>query len=81
MVFTASGWRACHERLLGADTVVLLGDATYLSLQKMDHVNICALEEDLDVRGIRGQCVVPVLDYKDLVDLSVQHKPIVSWKG
>ena len=81
MVFSATGWWACHKRLLSADTVVLLGDATYLSLQQMDHANICALEEDLNVRGIRGQCVVPVLDYNELVDLTTKHKPIVSWKG
>lgn len=81
MVFNASGWRACRKRLLRSDSVVLLGDATYLSLQQMDHANICALEEDLNVRGISGQCVVPVLDYNELVNLTVQHKPIVSWKS
>ena len=79
LVFSTLGWQDCQRLMKPQDGVVLLGDGAYLARQAFQHGHVFVLQEDLDVRGVRDQIQVPGISYDQLVELTIQHKPIVSW--
>ena len=47
--------------------------------QAFQHRHVFVLQEDLDVRGIHAHTELRGITYAQLVELTVQHKPVVSW--
>ncbi|MGR9073266.1 MAG: sulfurtransferase complex subunit TusB [Gammaproteobacteria bacterium] len=79
-------------RIDQGDAVILIEDAVTAllrlgegagSLQELSEVcRICALEEDLGVRGIEMDEIlsgIEILDYRGFVALTVEHPVIYSW--
>ncbi len=79
LVFSKPGWQACQRLTKPEDVVVLLGDGAYLARQAFQHRHVFVLQEDLDVRGIHAHTELRGITYAQLVELTVQHKPVVSW--
>jgi len=73
IVYSSAGFSKCIERLGSDDTVILLGDAVYLS----ETTECAALAPDLVARGLTIPATA--FDYEKFVDLTVAHYPIVSW--
>jgi sulfur relay protein TusB/DsrH len=79
LVFSRAGYKACMQRKVTDDAVILLADGAYcLNIAEGDNVHI--LEIDAKVRGISvpSHAAKPI-DYADFVVLTEAHNPIVSW--
>jgi tRNA 2-thiouridine synthesizing protein B len=82
---------ACLAVLAEGDTLLLLEDGVYLALdqaflQRFTPVTpalprLCVLSTDLAARGISARIspVATVIDYKEFVDLCLQHLQVVNW--
>lgn len=79
LVFSTTGWQSCQGRIKPDDGIVLLGDGAYLSMQLDQHNHVFVLQDDLEVRGLTEESRVPGVSYKQLVELTIQYNPIVSW--
>ena len=78
LVYSAGGWRACQARLGANDSVVLMGDGTYVATTD-NSAGLNVLEQDAHIRGIRVDPAHTCISYDQLVVLCTQHHPIVSW--
>ncbi|NKB97811.1 MAG: sulfurtransferase complex subunit TusB [Pseudomonadales bacterium] len=72
LAFSENGLSRCIDRLSEKDQVVLMGDAVY-SQNILEHF---VLQEDAEARGIEAGRAV---SYDELVQLTVEHKKVVSW--
>ena len=81
LIYSIAGFDAAARRCAPQDTLVLMGDAVYLARpgNTAPRENVVMLAQDGAVRGIGGQTIVPAIDYPRLVELCVDHHPIVSW--
>lgn len=85
LIFSPKGANACLDRWSPEDCVVLLGDGIYAANQlTQSHVPTAAIAmmaSDAEARGITEseQGGVSRIDYKQLVGLTEEHSPIVSW--
>ncbi len=79
LVFSTLGWQSCQKLVKPEDGVVLMGDGAYLARQLFQHKSVFVLQEDLEVRGLHEQTEVSGISYAQLVELTIQHKPVVSW--
>jgi len=59
------------------DQIVMLGDGVYSSADELP-VGALMLDEDLKIRGLSGSHT-NTIDYPELVQLCVEHFPVVSW--
>jgi len=79
LVFSSTGWQACQDLIKPDDGIVLLGDGAYLAGQIDQYEHIHVLQEDLEVRGLTEKSRVIGISYAQLVELTIQYNPIVSW--
>ena len=81
LIYSVAGFNAAAQRCEHDDAFVLMGDAVYLARpgNTAPRENMVMLAQDGEVRGIGGQTMVPAIDYPQLIELCVQHHPIVSW--
>jgi|TARA_X000000950_G_scaffold21231_1_gene22841 sulfur relay protein TusB/DsrH len=85
LIFSPTGAEACLDRCSPDDRLVLLGDGVYAANQlTQSPVSAAAIDmmaSDAEARGItkseRGD--IRRIDYKQLVGLTEEHSPIVSW--
>jgi len=78
LVFNPQGFASCLQRRDPADPMVLLGDGTYALTQS--DVECFVLKEDAAARGITSNGKnLRNIDYAELVELSMNHGPVVSW--
>ena len=85
LIFSPAGARACLPRWSADDRILLLGDGVYAANQlTQSHVPANAIDmlaSDAEARGMtageRGD--IRRIDYKQLVGLTEEHSPIVSW--
>ncbi len=80
LVYSRRGLAACSARAQADDVVVLLGDGTYAAagMAEFPIPTYHILQEDLTSRGLSANSDL-CIDYADLVELCIQHNPIVSW--
>jgi tRNA 2-thiouridine synthesizing protein B len=88
---TAPQLAACLAVLAQGDTLLLLEDGVYLTLNAdfmavfaalaAKGPRLCALAPDLAARGISARIspAVNVIGYKEFVALSLQHQQVVNW--
>ncbi|XOV81792.1 MAG: sulfurtransferase complex subunit TusB [bacterium] len=79
LVFSAGGWQSCQALVVPEDAVVLLGDGAYLVHKAAHGGQMFVLQEDLAIRGLDESSEAMAISYTQLVDLTVKHKPVVSW--
>ncbi len=83
LVFSVQGFHACQRRLHANDSQYLLGDVNYAWSQAAQVAEITSylLAADAKTRGISLDISAPLthIDYPDLVSLTVEHEPVVSW--
>ncbi len=79
-----SGLESCQRALQAGDTLLLIEDGVYWSLPGLPcglelppQVQLCALEADLQARGIAS--LAQPVDDAGFVDLCLCHERIVSW--
>jgi sulfur relay protein TusB/DsrH len=79
LVFTTAAWQACQDLKKADDGIVLLGDGAYLAGQIDQTERVYVLQEDLEVRGLAEKSKVACISYAQLVELTIEYNPIVSW--
>ena len=77
LVFNTAGLKSCLARRLTDEPVVLLGDGVYEITDST--VNCYALREDAETRGVADTSQAKLIDYADLVTLTIDHPPSISW--
>ena len=78
LVFNLQGLESCLKRRQPADPIVLMGDGTYALSQS--EIECFVLREDAAARGITSNGRnIHGIDYAEFVELSTDHKPVVSW--
>ncbi len=78
LIFNPQGLVSCLQRRDTADPMVLLGDGTYALTQS--DIECFVLSEDAAARGVTGNSKnIRSIDYAELVELSMNHSPVVSW--
>lgn len=58
------------------DTIVLIGDAVYILLQQTNFRGY-VMQNELIARGLKT--VPNAIDYKQLINLIVQHQKTITW--
>jgi sulfur relay protein TusB/DsrH len=83
---TTESVESCRDCLSEADTLVLLGDGVYCLLAphifaqlSMKKATIYALSDDVHQRTPGIETSLALITYPDLVNLTLQTNPIVSW--
>ena len=92
LIFQSPIDAAILERISSGDDVVFLENSVLRILQKgslcntltqlLKHNRLCVLHDDIEVRGIRADELVngiEVIDYSELVRLTVKNPQIQSW--
>ncbi len=82
LVFSPQGLRAAVARVAADDAVLLIADGTYAAdgSASIGSQTIYALAEDLHIRGIQPDASITLVDYAGMVELTVKHQPVVSWR-
>lgn len=67
--------------LTPGDAVLLVGDGIYSVMHEdvLAHAHIYALTDDRVTRGLKEHDHVRYIDYAEMVSLTEQHTPIVTW--
>lgn len=64
------------------DALLLAGDGVYgvnhPAIEQLS--NVYALAEDCSTRGIQRQSKIQYIDYVEMVALTEQHNPIITWR-
>ena len=85
LIFSPTGAKACLSRWSPDDSLVLLGDGVYaanqLTQSPVPAAAIDMMASDAEARGITEseQGGISCIDYKQLVGLTEEHSPVVSW--
>lgn len=92
LIFQSPIETAILERIDSGDVVVFLENAVFRTLQnngisnslsqQLSYSRLCVLSNDLAVRGIASDTLikgVEVIDYAELVELTVNNPIIQSW--
>tara|TARA_B100000900_G_scaffold405166_1_gene414410 strand:- start:1136 stop:1390 length:255 start_codon:yes stop_codon:yes gene_type:complete len=78
LVFSRQGLASCLPRRHSEDPIVLFGDGIYALLE--NDIECLLLLEDAIARGISiNSNTARAIDYAELVKLTLNHTPIVSW--
>ena len=89
--FASKALDSCLRLAVSGSTIVLLEDAVIAALatgeyshimqQACQQYSVYALLPDVQARGLAGQTLaeIPLIDYHDLVDLTVAHYPMQQW--
>jgi len=89
--FTTTALTSCLDVAQSNDVIVLIEDAvvaarinTAITAEIMSALKtktIYALKTDLEARGLNEQLIIEIklIDYREFVELTVQHHPIQSW--
>jgi tRNA 2-thiouridine synthesizing protein B len=92
LIFKSPLESAVLQRMGSGDAAVFLNAAVYNLLknsamsavlsEQAQQQQFYALAEDLSARGIQPSQILPevaLIDYRQMVDLTVAHSPIQSW--
>ena len=81
LIYSSAGLDAARERSSAGDVLVLLGDAVYRAQSETMPASESTfiLDEDCRARGLSLPAECTVIDYARLVELCIEHQPIVSW--
>lgn len=78
LIFSRTGFEACKQRCKQDDCVLLLQDGVYADTGGKA---VFALETDAIARGMRNRLLNTThINMDQFVELTTQHKPIVSWR-
>jgi len=89
--FERDALESCLRHAAAGDTVLLIEDGVYGAMrggaftprlqQALQSMRVCALQPDVEARGIRDKLLaeVTLIDYGGFVDLAVEHYPIMAW--
>ena len=78
LIFSRAGFYACQKRCKHGDCVLLLQDGVYADT---GNVQVLALESDTMVRSMRNRMRnTEFISMEQFVELTTQHKPVVSWR-
>lgn len=78
LVFSRTGYEACKHRCKTNDSILLLQDGVYADTQGK---RAAALESDAIARGMHQRLNnVQFITMDQFVELTTQHKPVVSWR-
>lgn len=80
--FSSSSFHDCLEAVSAGDVLLLLTDGILASQLSEAHSSDClvyCLAEDLALYGLPEPEAVKVTDYQGFVELTAQHRPVVTW--
>ena len=78
LIFSRQGLASCLPRRQPEDPIVVFGDGIYALLE--NDIECFVLEEDAIARGITiDSNTAHAIDYTEVVKLTLNHSPVVSW--
>jgi tRNA 2-thiouridine synthesizing protein B len=89
--FERNSFESCLQHAKPGHAILLIEDGVYGAAKgttvtnkvkaALKNVNICALQPDVEARGMRGRLLdgVKLVSYADFVDLVTEHNGVQSW--
>ena len=78
LIFSRQGLASCLPRRQSEDPIVVFGDGVYALLE--NDIECFVLKEDAIARGIPiNSNTAHAIDYAEVVRLTLNHSPVVSW--
>ena len=80
LIFSRQGLTSCLPRRQSEDPIVVFGDGIYALLENENNIECFVLKEDAIARGIPiNSSTAHAIDYAEVVKLTLNHSPVVSW--